>query len=90
LGEDLNLTKGISSFASDSVRDEFLVTLREKFSNTVMTYTGLWSSSRCSSIWPIWPVHEKYNVKEYTTWIEAAWGQPGDVGQRDRVAEDKP
>src|SRR6266446_5071775 len=26
---------------------------------------------------PIWPVHEKYNGKEYTTRIEAAWDQPG-------------
>jgi hypothetical protein len=33
---------------------------------------------------PIWPVHEKYNVEEYTTRIEAAWDQPGDVGQRGR------
>ncbi len=34
--------------------------------------------------WPIWPVHEKYNVKEYTTRIEGAWDQPSDVGQRGR------
>ena len=33
---------------------------------------------------PIWPVNEKYNVKEYTTRIEAAWDQLGDVGQRRR------
>ncbi len=39
---------------------------------------------------PIWPVHEKYNVKESTAWIEAAWGAPLDVGQRDREASDKP
>jgi len=40
--------------------------------------------------WPIWPVHEKYNGKEYTTSIEEAWDQPGDVGQRGRVAVDNP
>ena len=40
VGEDLNLPKGSSSFASDSVRDEFLVTLREKFSRMLITSTG--------------------------------------------------
>jgi hypothetical protein len=39
---------------------------------------------------PIWPVHEKYNVKEYATRIERAGDQPRQVGQRGRVAEDKP
>jgi len=33
---------------------------------------------------PIWPVHEKYNGKEYTTRIEAAWDQHRQVGQKGR------
>lgn len=30
-----------------------------------------------------------FNIKEYSARIEAAWGQPGDVGQKGRVADDK-
>ena len=39
---------------------------------------------------PIWPAHEKYNVKEHPTRIEAAWDKPGDADQRGIIAEDKP
>ena len=49
-----------------------------------------WSRSDYAPIRPIWPVHEKYNVKEYATRIERAGDQPRQVGQRGRVAEDKP
>ncbi len=50
----------------------------------------LWHDSAMSNGKGHWPVHEKYNGKEYTTRIEEAWDQPGDVGQRGRVAVDNP
>jgi hypothetical protein len=37
----------------------------------------------------MWPIPEKYIVKEYSTRIEGAWNQPGDVGQKGKVADDK-
>jgi hypothetical protein len=38
---------------------------------------------------PIWPEHEKYNVKEYSTRIEGVWDQRSNGGQRGREASDK-
>jgi hypothetical protein len=43
-----------------------------------------------SPVGPIWPAHEKYNVQEHPTSIEAAWDKLGDADQRGIIAEDKP